>query len=94
MKDLTLGFIEQMELFNPVSPNATYLAFPSLKSNNLNSEQWVKLMLEKSKVALVPGGKNWFEETSEGHIRICYATSEGILKEAFERMLSVKNEFM
>ncbi len=51
-------------------------------------------MLEKSKVALVPGGKNWFEESSEGHIRICYATSEEILTEAFDRMLSVKNEFM
>ena len=94
MRTLTLSFIEQMEMFNPVSPNATYLAFPSLKSNTLNSEHWVKVMLEKSKVALVPGGKNWFEESSEGHIRICYATSEGILKEAFERMLSVKNELM
>jgi bifunctional pyridoxal-dependent enzyme with beta-cystathionase and maltose regulon repressor activities len=49
-------------------------------------------MLDASRVALVPGGKNWFEEASEGHVRICYATSKGILTEAFERMLDVKNQ--
>jgi aspartate/methionine/tyrosine aminotransferase len=94
MRGLTIAFIDKMDAFSSVSPNATYLAFPKLISTERSSEQWVKDILNKSQVALVPGGKNWFEESSEGHIRICYATSEGILTEAFERMLSVKNEFI
>ncbi len=92
MRALTLDFIEKMDAFSSVAPNATYLAFPKLKATDRSSEQWVKMMLAKSKVALVPGGKHWFEKSSEGHIRICYATSEGILTEAFERMLAVKDQ--
>lgn len=94
MRTLTLDFIDKMDVFSTVSPKATYLAFPKLISTERSSEQWVKAILDKSQVALVPGGKNWFEESSEGHIRICYSTSEGILTEAFERMLSVKNQFV
>jgi len=94
MRALTLTFIEEMGVFSSVSPNATYLAFPKLISSDLSSEQWVKKMLDASRVALVPGGKNWFEEASEGHVRICYATSKGILTEAFERMLAVRNQFV
>ena len=94
MRALTLDFIDKMDAFSSVSPNSTYLAFPKLISTERSSEQWVKAIMDKSHVALVPGGKNWFEESSEGHIRICYATSEGILTEAFERMLSVKNQFV
>lgn len=94
MRALALDFIDKMDVFSTVSPNSTYLAFPELISTEQSSEKFVKTILDKSQVALVPGGKNWFEESSEGHIRICYATSEGILTEAFERMLSVKNQFV
>lgn len=92
MRELTLNFIDEMGAFSSVSPNATYLAFPKLKASRLCSEQWVKTVLDASKVALVPGGKNWFEASSEGHVRLCYATSRGILTEAFERMLAVRNQ--
>jgi aspartate/methionine/tyrosine aminotransferase len=94
MRALTLTFIDELGTFSSVSPVATYLAFPKLISSDLSSEQWVKTMLDASRVALVPGGKNWFEESSEGHVRICYATSKGILTEAFERMLAVRNQFI
>jgi aspartate/methionine/tyrosine aminotransferase len=79
-----------MQVFDVVSPNATYLAFPKLLDPSLNSTLWVEDLLKKSQVALIPGGTNWFESASEGHIRICYATSRAILMEAFDRMLSCK----
>jgi len=51
----------------------------------------VEKILELSNVALVPGGKEWFESQSEGHIRICFSTSEEILEEAFSRIKAVEH---
>ena len=42
--------------------------------------------MEKGKVKVVPGTKRWFGNEAKGHIRICFSTSEEILKEAFDRM--------
>ncbi len=88
MRQLTFEFIEQTEVFYPVNPNATYLVFPEFIKPVSNIETWLNQLKDEAKVALVPGGKNWFESASENHVRICYATSEKILKEAFDRMLN------
>jgi len=87
MQQLTLNFIEQTGCFKPASPNATYLVFPELVNQTSETEVWVNQLKESSHVAIVPGGKNWFESASENHVRICFATSEAILNEAFDRML-------
>jgi len=34
----------------------------------------------------VPGSPRWFGEGAAGHVRICFATSEGILRQGLERM--------
>lgn len=70
--------------------NATYLLFPTIKNTTFNSDKVWNEILTQTKLALVPGGKNWFEESSEGHIRICYATSLEILEEAFNRLEKLK----
>jgi len=44
---------------------------------------------EQARVALVPGAPRWFGAGSAGHVRICFATSRGILQEAFDRMQPV-----
>ena len=88
MRQLTLDFLEQSNLFYPVHPNTTYLVFPEFKTPVSNIEMWLNQLKDEARVALVPGGKNWFESASENHVRICYATSEKILKEAFDRMMN------
>jgi aspartate/methionine/tyrosine aminotransferase len=88
MRQLTLDFLEQSNLFYPVHPNTTYLVFPEFKTPVSNIEMWLNQLKDEARVALVPGGTNWFESASENHVRICYATSEKILNEAFERMLN------
>jgi aspartate/methionine/tyrosine aminotransferase len=93
MKLLTQEFVKNSGFLQTVESDSTYLMFPKIKSN-IQSEELLKKILEKSKVALVPGGKNWFESKSDGHIRICYATSEAILSEAFERILSKKENYI
>lgn len=93
MRKLTFEFIDEIPFFQNNSPDATYLAFPQLKNTKLTSEEIVAKILKTARVALIPGGASWFESQSEGHIRICYSTSEAILIEAFDRIKSHTNEF-
>jgi len=92
MKVLSHEFVKNSGFLMPVESDSTYLLFPKIK-HGLDSEELVKKILETSQVALVPGGKNWFESESEGYLRICYATSEAILEEAFERIKSKKETY-
>lgn len=78
--------LAKFDIFESNNPDSTYLIFPQIKNTNKNSQELCDYILEKARVALVPGGTNWFEAGSEGHLRICYSTSETILKEAFDRM--------
>ena len=82
----TLAFIAEMPFLAPVDTNATYLAFPRLVGVRDTADAFVARVLAESRVALVPGGRDWFEAGSEGHLRICFATSEDILKVAFDRI--------
>ena len=50
-------------------------------------------MVKEAKVALVPGGINWFEQASEGRVRICFATSEAVLREALGRVLIAEGNY-
>jgi bifunctional pyridoxal-dependent enzyme with beta-cystathionase and maltose regulon repressor activities len=43
-------------------------------------------LLQHSKVAIVPGLPRWFGDMADGHIRICFATSDEILSEALYRI--------
>jgi aspartate/methionine/tyrosine aminotransferase len=86
MQALSLQAISELGLFQPIQPDATYLLFPAFKDPSIDSGAWVERALKEARVALVPGGTQWFESASEGHVRICFSTSEAILNEAFERL--------
>jgi aspartate/methionine/tyrosine aminotransferase len=73
-------------------PQGTYVIFPDVKSLDSDSERLCQRLRDEARVALVPGLSRWFGEGAEGHVRICYATSRGILREAFDRMESVVTE--
>jgi aspartate/methionine/tyrosine aminotransferase len=94
MRLKTIDFIGEMGIFHPLDPDVTYLAFPAFSDESIISAEWVEKVLAEAKVALVPGGTNWFESASEGHVRICYATSAKILEEAFERILTNKHKLI
>jgi aspartate/methionine/tyrosine aminotransferase len=90
MKELTEGFIAEMPFLELEPSEATYVTFPRIVNCSMNSAELVELIRTKAKVALVPGGRNWFESASEGHLRICFSTSEAVLAEAFERIRSIQ----
>ncbi|HEV2990670.1 MAG TPA: pyridoxal phosphate-dependent aminotransferase [Candidatus Angelobacter sp.] len=70
-------------------PHGTYVAFPSIKDLDDDSERFCEMLHREARVALVPGAPRWFGPGAQGHVRICFATSRAILKEAFDRMDAV-----
>ena len=86
MRDLCVTELNSIKGFNCISPEGCYVAFANITETGLSSEDMQKLILEKAKVSVVPGLKKWFGEGSEGYVRISFATSESILKEAFSRI--------
>jgi aminotransferase len=65
-------------------PQGAFYAFPSIKGLGMSSMDFARDLLEKQKVALVPG--NAFGSACADHIRISYASSFDNLREAVTRM--------
>lgn len=67
-----------------VKPEGAFYLFPSIQKLKLNSFDFASQLLEKEKVAVVPGSA--FSSFGEGYIRISYACSLEVLEEALNRM--------
>lgn len=65
-------------------PQGAFYVFPSIKSTNEKSMDFAKNLLQKEKVALVPGVA--FGKSCEHYVRISYASSYDNLKEAIFRI--------
>jgi aspartate/methionine/tyrosine aminotransferase len=76
-------------------PQGTYVIFPCVRNlaPNGDAAAFCERLRNEARVALVPGLPRWFGPGSEGHVRICFATSRAILKEAFDRMEPVVDRF-
>jgi len=67
-------------------PEGTYVIFP--KIDGMTSVEATKYIMDEAKVAVVPGHSepfSYFGPGGEGHIRIVYSTSMGIIEEAMDR---------
>lgn len=71
-------------------PQGAFYAFPSIKKTGMTSLDFATQLLEKQKVALVPGTA--FGEDCEGFVRISYASSLEHLKEAINRIDNFLNQ--
>ena len=68
-------------------PEGTYVIFP--KIHGMTSLEATKYLLEEAKIAVVPGHSepfSYFGPGGEGHIRIVYSTSMGVMEEAMDRL--------
>lgn len=65
-------------------PFGAFYVFPSIQSTGLTSDEFATRLLEKEKLAVVPGTA--FGDCGEGFIRISYAYSLEELKEALNRI--------
>ena len=71
-------------------PQGAFYVFPSIKKTGQKSLDFAKNLLQKKKVALVPGIA--FGPSCEGYVRISYASSYANLKEAIARIKSYLND--
>jgi Aspartate/tyrosine/aromatic aminotransferase len=65
------------------SPRGSFYAFPDIQSTGLTEKEFSFGLLEKEKVAVVPGAA--FGENGVGHVRACFATSYEQIIEACDR---------
>ena len=65
-------------------PRGAFYIFPRITSTGLSSREFSLGLLERKKVACVPGGA--FGPSGEGFVRCCYATSLDQIKEAMARI--------
>lgn len=86
MRNLVCDRLNDMPGVSCYKPQGCYLAFPDIHETGFTSEELCKQLKEKASVALVPGLPRWFGSGSEGHVRICFATSEEILHTALDRI--------
>lgn len=65
-------------------PYGAFYVFPCIKSTGMSSSEFCEKLLEKEKVAVVPG--NAFGECGEGYVRISYAYSLENIKIALDKI--------
>jgi aspartate/methionine/tyrosine aminotransferase len=68
------------------APEGTYVLFPDITAFGMDCEDLTKYLLDEGRVAVVPGGAQWVGPGAEGHIRIAFPTSRGILSEGLDRI--------
>lgn len=71
-------------------PMGAFYVFPNIQSSGLSSEEFCERLLEKKKVAIIPGTA--FGQSGEGFARISYAYSIDHLREAMKRIEEFLNE--
>lgn len=86
MRDLCVTELNAMPGISCIAPEGCYVAFANITGTGKSSADIQQLLFNKARVAVVPGLKQWFGNGAEGYIRLSFATSEGILKEALSRI--------
>lgn len=65
-------------------PLGAFYVFPCIKSTGLTSNEFCEKLLEKEKLAVIPG--NAFGDCGEGYVRISYAYSLDKIKKALKKI--------
>jgi aspartate/methionine/tyrosine aminotransferase len=85
-RDFALNRLKQIPGLTCRSPEGTYVLFPDIRSFGRKSSDLAQELLEKARVAIVPGAPQWFGPGAEGHIRICFSTSRAVLQDGLDRI--------
>ena len=85
-RDYAVDFINKLPLLKAYKPKATYLLYVDITETGMSGNEFATYLRNEVKLQIVPGGLRFFGEKSEGHVRICIATSDAILKEGLNRL--------
>ncbi|GAA2062527.1 pyridoxal phosphate-dependent aminotransferase [Streptomyces albiaxialis] len=86
IRDYCVDRLNAMPGLSCPRPDGTFVLFPDVTATGLTSEEMGAFLLERARVAVVPGTPEWFGPGAEGNIRLCYATSRGVVEEAMNRV--------
>jgi aspartate/methionine/tyrosine aminotransferase len=82
--DYVAGRLNKMKGVSCAPAEGAFYLFPNIKGTGFKSEDFVWSLLEKSRVATIPGSA--FGESGEGYIRIACTQSTEVLKQAMDKM--------
>ena len=86
-RDFAVDYINtNIPKLHAYKPMATYLLYVDISELGLSGAEFVNYLRENYHLAIVPGGHQFFGDQSEGHVRICIATSREILEEGLKRL--------
>lgn len=85
-RDFAVERINAMPHLHAYRPQATYLLYVDIRELGMTGEEFVDYIEGDVGLALIPGGEGFFGSKSEGHVRICFATSRAVLEESMNRL--------
>ncbi len=85
-RDFAVEFINNIPLLKAYKPKATYLLYVDISATKMSGQEFCDYLKNNFDLAIIPGGKQFFGDQSEGHVRICIATSKEILAEGLNRL--------
>lgn len=85
-RDYLLGRLARWPGLTVTPPQGTFVAFPDVSALDPDAERLCARLQDEARVALVPGSARLFGPRAAGHIRISFATSRAVLREAFDRL--------
>lgn len=90
-RDIVISYLKKTKKLEYIKPNGSYYIFPKFKIP-VDDKKLAFDMLEKAKVAVVPGST--FGSGGENHIRICFATSDELLEEGMKRFINYIEKYV
>ena len=91
MRDICVTELNSIKSVKCIAPEGCYVAFADIRGTGKTSSEIHELLMRDAKVAVVPGLAKWFGDGAEGYIRISFATSGDILKDALTKIKNTLN---
>lgn len=86
-RDLMIQGLNDIPGISCRSPRGAFYAFPNITSLGMTSVELANLLLEEGGVATLPGTA--FGPEGEGYLRLCFSTSEEVIRESLRRIRDV-----
>lgn len=82
-RKLMMSYFDALDIpYKP--PQGAFYVFPSIQKYGMNSEEFCDFLLNKAKVAVVPGSA--FGNLGEGYVRFSYTAEYELIREGMERI--------
>lgn len=89
-RKLMMSYFDELAIpYKP--PKGAFYVFLDIKKFDMNSEEFCEYLLNKARVAVVPGSA--FGKAGEGYVRFSYTTDCELIREAMERIKRKLNIF-